>query len=645
MNSLFDLIEVGPQTVANDDWRPEAPPCLDGVDEVYFNFETNGLRWFDIHEPIALSIYAKGRSWYLPWGHSGAGNLDEATVYRFAQVELKGKSLRNINTRFDIHMGRKWGERLGNGGLDLEEMGCSVSDVGHYGALLDDHRFHTSLDSLIPDYLNETPMIRLDESRMVSYSAGAAQARARYNVESVKRLKEVMWPKLDAEGLQKVRKLEDDVIFPVVEMEKNGCPINQPLLEQWIKETHEKYVKCIMEIWKQTGLKINPNSGPDCTKLFRHLNIPILEHTPKGAGSFPDEVLKAIPHPTIKLLRYTKKLKSINSKLRSYRDSIDSKGILRYALHQLRMAKDESADSGDSGTCTGRFTSTEIVPGFGVNIQQVLKPEKQFLTFGDEFFVRELFIPASGLFLSADAEQIQYRLFAHEANNPKIIQAYQENPWLSFHKMIHGILKEYRPDLSYRRCKDVNFAKLFAAGLTKLAWMLEFITKKEFLELREAKAGRNHPKLQVTAEILKIYDREVPEVAFLLRKAENLAKERGYVKDILGRRMRFPDGQRLHKALNGRIQMSEASIVKTKVVELHKNRKYTGFLLRLQVHDEVDGDAKNGKETEDRVKEILNAQSFPDLRVPILWGVKTGTSWGDCSRDELAKLRAEAAAA
>lgn len=635
MSNLFDLIDANSDSlpVANDTWRPEAPPPLDGVKEIFLNVETNGLKWWENDRPIAISVYGGDRSWYLPFRHSGGGNLDEHVVKEWTQRELRGKRITNINTRFDIHMLREWG-------VDLEAQGNSVSDVGHYVALLDDHRYHMNLDSIIQDYLHETPMQRLDESRMASYSAGAAQARARYNVESVKRLKEILWPELDKQGLQRVRQLEDEFIFVVCEMEKNGGLLDHELLERWIKETLERYNKLKMQLYKDTGLKINPNSNTDVEKLFNKLGIPIEERTALGNASFTDDILKHIQHPHVKLLRKAKKYASLNSKLRKYRNVVDSKGILRYAIHQLRATRNDEEDAGETGTITGRCTSTEIVEGVGTNIQQVLKPEKQLLTFGDEFFVRDLHIPDPGMkHLSADAEQIQYRIFAHEASNPKILQAYKENPYLSFHKMVWAMLKVYKPDLSYRRTKDVNFAKMFLAGMVKIGFMLEYISKKEMEQIRRMKQW-DHPKLAPVKEILKIYDQEMPEVKAVSEKAEALAKQRGYIKTILGRRLRYLNDDEARKALNGRIQGSEADYVKTKGVELHKNRKYTGLKLRWQVHDEYDGDVAD-EEGMRRVDEVLNRQSFPDLKVPIMWKSKIGTSWGDCSREELEQIRAE----
>lgn len=636
MRNLFDIIDASgpPQPVANDTWRPGELPSLSGINKIYLNFETTGLRWFEDDRPISMSLRAGGRSHYIPWGHRGGGNLQEEQVRRWANAEIRGKHIVNINTRFDVHMGRVWG-------VDFEGLGNTVSDVAHYAALLDDHRFQSSLDYLIPEFLGEQPMQRLDESRMASYSAGAAAPRSMYNVEAVERLEAAMWPMLDAQNLQKVRQLEDQVIYVVCEMEKNGTLLDQELLEKWIKETTSRYHRALMDLAKEAGFKVNPNSAPDQAKLFAKLGIKNEERTKTGGQSFTEDVLKHIPHPTVQMLRRAKKYGSLNSKLKKYGKSVDSKGILRYALHQMRASKSDAENSEETGTVVGRFTSTEIVDGVGINIQQVLKPEKQFHKFGDEFFVRELHIPASGYHLAADAEQIQYRIFAHEANNPKVNAEYEKNPHLSFHKMTWALFRAKKPDLTYGRTKDVNFAKIFAAGPSKLGLMLEFITKKQFEELKAMKANRNHPWLAQVKEILDIYKREIPEADDLAKEATELAETRGYVTSILGRRMRFIDGERSHKALNGRIIMSEADIVKEKAVELHRNRKYTQLLLRFQVHDEFDGDIPDAEHAK-RVNEVLNHQSFK-LRIPILWKTTIGTSWGDCAKAELAEMRAQKA--
>lgn len=632
--NLWDLIPE-PVVSNHERWVPEAPPSLAGIRDVELDCETTGLKWWEDDRPIGIALRTpNGRCQYLPWGHRGGGNLDEAVVRRWAQTELRGKRITNLNTRFDIHMMRAWG-------VDLEAQGNEVSDVGHYAALLDDHRQSFSLESIAQDYLGVGKVNDgMDKTRMAYYHAGRVAAYAEQDVRLVGELKAKMWPLLDEQDLQRVRALEDKVIYVVCEMEKNGAIIDMELLERWILQSEGDLVRCLLEIHKLTGFNINPASSQDRARLFQKLNLPIA-HTDKGAPSFTDEVLKTIDHPVIGLLRRASKLTSLRSKyLLKYKKAVDSKGILRYSLHQLRAQKSDMDSAGESGTVSGRFSSSSVTNDVGANIQQVMKAAKQRVSFGfgeddethdDEIFiVRKLHKPGSGLFLSADAMQIEYRLFAGYAKSPRVLEAYKQDPLMSFHKFVWGMLKPFKPDLTYRRTKDCNFAKIYGAGLTKLAEMLEFITHEEAESLRKTKAGRMHPKLAQALAVDTIYNREMPEVPVLLREASTLAERRGYVHTLLGRRMRFTDKYaRVHKAFNGVVQGGAADIMKQKLVELHDARKDTGLLLRYTVHDEVDGDVPDESAAK-RVGDILNHQSFPELPVPILWEVATGPTWKDC---------------
>jgi hypothetical protein len=361
-------------------------------------------------------------------------------------------------------------------------------------------------------------------------------------------------------------------------------------------------------------------------------------------------------------MRYAGKLTSLRSKyLVNTQNTMGSDGILRYALHQMRASKDDFADTGEAGTVTGRYSSTELVKGIGVNIQQRMKAAKQRTSFGfnekddshdDEIFlVRKLHIPASGFLLASDMDQAQYRIFASYANNPKIIQAYRDNPHLSFHEFMHETIRPYA-QITYRQQKDTNFAYLFGAGLTKMALMLGHINVAEYNAIRDSK-DFDHPKLAPTKEVRRIYEREVPEVKSLLEEASHLGKpecdskcdkrdalhqrlkHRGYVKDAIGRRMRFPQGYKLHKAFNGVDQMTEASYMKTKLVELHQARHETGLVLRITNHDEVVGDIQD-LDGAKRVDAILNAQSFPSLRVPLTWSTTVGKNWAETGNMESA---------
>ena len=51
--------------------------------------------------------------------------------------------------------------------------------------------------------------------------------------------------------------------------------------------------------------------------------------------------------------------------------------------------------------------------------------------------------------------------------------------------------------------------------------------------------------------------------------------------------------------------------------------------MRFTVHDDLDGDCPD-EESARMVGEILNRQTT-ELRVPILWDVKIGKNWAECS--------------
>lgn len=673
---LFDLVSLMTQPEVST-WTPQAPPCLDGITEIELDVESDGLRWWAGDRPIGFAVALPGeQTQYLPFAHRGGGNLDEVAVKRWAQRELRGKRITNLNTKFDVHMLREWG-------VDLEAQACEVSDVAHYAALLDDHRgdvgadrkYHGfSLESIVEDYLPDERKVThvdgrtLDTRRMSDYHAGAIAIRAEADVRQVQKLKRLMWPMLDAQNLQCVRALEDQVIFAVCEMERNGTLIDVDLLDRWLIEIDAEMHALARAFADAVGFQVNPRSPDDMIRVFEKLHLKI-EHTKDGKPSFTADILKATGHPTaLQILRW-KKLSSVKSKsLVPYARTVDrSTGLLRYALHQLRAQKDEH-DEYAAGTVSGRFSSTKIIDTKdheeGMNIQQVIKPAKQRVSMGfhegddshdDEIYiVRRLHVPQRGqLFISADAMQIEYRLFADYTRAPRLMQIYADDPMASFHRKVHAMLLPYKPDLTYRRQKDVNFAKIYNAGVRKMAWMLDYISAAEFRELSSSKWNdhgkwRNHPtlkpKIDEVLEINRIYDREIPEARPLTRRAMHTAmpfcndrckkgdrlhrttEHRGYVCTILGRRSRFPDGDRIHKALNTIIQGGAADIMKQKLVELHAQRRALGLTLRYTVHDEVDGCVVD-REAARRVAVVLNRQSFLQLKVPILWETSIGANW------------------
>lgn len=607
------------QVRSDPNWHAQPPPDISNIHDIVLNFETDGLDWRRGNKPVGVTIGSlDGRlHQYLPFAHRGGGNLDEEQVLDYLRREVRGKRITNANTRFDVHMGM-------NIGVDFEAQGCEVSDVQHWAALLDDHRRRFALDVLARDYLGGVEVERVDERVMADYHAAEVAPRAEYQAQLVSQLHAKMWSLLDEQDLQHVRQLEDDVIYPLCEMERNGSPLDVELLRDYHARCTARHDELMMEVSREAGFAFE-HTASGWKQLLEHLRLDVPD-------SFKESVLDQYDHPLVKTAQEASRYASLDSKtFFAYMQNIDASGVLYYDIHQLR--------SDEGGTVSGRFS----IP----YVHQIPNQGNHFAAFGEDLYPRRLFIGAGGLpYLSADAMQIEFRLFAHHAKNAAILQAYRDDPTMSFHRKMEALLQQYKPDIVYEHVKNFNFARQYGARLVKLATMMGFITEGEAAEIRARKAWHD-PRLATIREIEAAYARVLPEGDALLDRAAHLAKpncddycwrgdalhrqyrHRGYVKTLVGRRSRFHDGYKTYIALNRVLQGSGADIMKRKVTELHRERRYTGLRMRLTTHDQVGGDATL-PETRERVAEVLNAQSYPELRVPILWDCETGPSMADC---------------
>lgn len=607
------------------EWRADEPPDLSSINEIVLNFATTGFDWAHSHRPIGVTVSTLDRQMtrFLPFAFTHGGNLDEAVIKRWAERELRNKKIYGSKIKFDVHHAREWG-------VDLEAQGCTFSDIQHTAALLDDHRKRFALDVLAADYLpNERRIARVDESRHADYHASEVAERECYTAQLVGQLRDVLYPQIDEQGLREIHDIEDRVIPAVVEMEKNGAPIDLDLLDQYHRECHAAYDALMLEISHDVGFAFE-HTASGWKRLLEHLHLAIPD-------AFAESDLTPIDHPLVRKGQLASQHASLNSKIfDAYKQHVDADGLLRFDINQLR--------SDDGGTVSGRFS-------IGL-VQQVPNHDNHTAVFGEQWFPRRLFVggrrPDGGRFpyLEADAAQIEFRLLVHYTQNARLLQAYKDDPWMSFHKTMQSMLMAYKPDMLYTHTKSYNFAAQYGARSIKLAVMMGFITIQEGQEIREAKRW-NDPRLTLIHQIEAAYKQAHPEASALLDHASHLAKpacdkyckrgdllhrqypHRGYVKTLRGRRSRFRPNDKSYIGLNRVLQGTGADAMKVKLAELHDARRETGLVLRITNHDAALGDATT-TETREKVSEILNRQSFAELRVPILWTCGTGASWADC---------------
>ena len=610
VGSLF----AGTHTEATWKAPTEFPDFSAYAAEAHFGFDTE-TDSKDPHKakPVGLAVCTPDdRRYYFPFGHRGGGNLDEGAVKRWAAANLARKHLSILNAKYDVHVCHNWG-------LDLEGIGSQIHDPAFKAALLDENRRRFNLDLLSQDLLGlEKSATYEDKSSIADSSAAETGEYAEHDAYLHLALDLKQQVDIDKQDLSAVCELEDNLIYSTVEMEHNGGLIDRPKLERWVREVSLAHETAILQIHHSTGMKVNPNSIKDMARLFDKLGLeyprtePSQDH-PEGEVTFEEEYLGKVTHPDVRACMAAKKLDSLNSKyLKKYLKALDSNNILRYDLHQLR---------GDEyGTVTGRYASANL------NIQQVMKVESQLEEEAiAAWIVRELFIPAPGCFyVSADASQIEFRWFAHYSGSARLIQEYCDNPHIDFHQLVADMLSQKRKD-----AKHNNFGKVYGMGIEKLARKLGYPCNCGCdVRVRwDRRAHRLDCKMQTAFDIAKNYDERFPEAKRLLEQASKVAKKRGYVRTVMGRRRRYPDGTRLHSALNAVIQGTAADTFKVKCLETYRNRKFLEMTMRAPVHDELDGDLANPDKAV-QFKELLEA---PDARipcrVPLLWDVEVGANW------------------
>jgi DNA polymerase-1 len=594
MNKQMDLI---PRTNTAPSYRPPSSlPELGRYDRLVVDTETTGKNKHTDRPVGAALALPDGSSHYLPWAHRGGGNLDPALIRRWAKAELKGKTIVNLNTGFDVEMFLHFQ-------VDLEAQGNRLRDIGHSAALLNEHRYSGfNLNSLAVEYLGpQEKKLEIDPTKIADMAAGEVAPYAEHDARLALRIDDAQLPLLKKDQLERVSAVEGDLIWVVGEMERNAARLDRSKLLRWRQEAVQKHQQAILEVYRLTGMKVNPNSPKDITALLKKLNLPSHLVTASGEDSIALENLRSFRHPVLDLCIRAVHYKSILSKyLDKYYHALAGGELLRFSLHQLR---------GDEyGTITGRFSSANV------NIQQVMKVSKQVKAYGDEFVIRELFVPDQGFKLfSADASQIEYRLFADYSANPMLVKAYSEDPDTDFHDLTMKMIQRFNPECDRDRSKVGNFLAIYGGG-------------------DEAAAAQLNMSLADARIFMAGYHEAFPEARRLSNLAMRLAEQRGYVKTRLGRRRRYPKAEHLHSALNAVIQGTAADIMKLKLLELYRERKTLGIhKLRMTVHDEAVGDQDPDPKFTTRIKECLDRPCFDDLKVPILWDIVAGANWKECA--------------
>lgn len=387
------------------------------------------------------------------------------------------------------------------------------------------------------------------------------------------------------------------------DMEQRGIRVSRKYLQAWQYQLRYDMEDTHRELVDAAGRDINWNSPPQLRNLLYGkrsdggLGLKPTRRTKSGKNDSADKTaLVALNHPVgAALLRYRKLNHACNVGAQSILDAIEDDGAVHCSFNQI--------------VDTGRMSCEDP------NLQG------QDRTSG----VRKGFRPRKGLVLRmADYSQVEMRFASHYANEPFLVQKFNEEDNFDAHTATAMRMFGQTEVSSNQRkyAKDVNFATIYGAGEEKQTEML--MTRVTLEEARQACRDMGYvpsvaesPHRALVALLREKYQEMMPAMRKCARQEAQICEQRGFVVNAYGR-LRYLDEDESYKAFNTKIQGTAADRAKRGLVAVYRELQLNKgeLALLLQIHDEIIYESEGDPRTDRRVLELLN--DLDTFRVPII---------------------------
>ena len=453
------------------------------------------------------------------------------------------------------------------------------------------------IDELIgPRGKNQKSMRDLSPAEVYEYAAEDADITLR--------LKNKLEPELKKFDCDKLFYEIEMPLMPVLaEMEMNGVCLDTVSLAETSKQFTNRMNEIEARIYELAGETFNIASPKQVGEiLFEKLKIvEKAKKTKTGQYVTSEEVLQQLrnKHEIVADILEHRGLKKL---IGTYIDALPK--LINPTTGHIHTSFNQTI------TATGRLSSSDP------NLQNIpIRGED-----GKE--IRKAFIPEPGcLFFSADYSQIELRVMAHLSQDPHMIEVFREGKDLHaataaniYKKDITEVTRDERT-----KSKRANFGIIYGITVFGLAERLDI--------------SRDEAKMLIDG-----YFTTFPEVHDYMEKSKEVAREKGYVTTLFGRRRYLPDinshnatvrGFAERNAINAPIQGTAADIIKVAMIRIHNRFKTEGIRSKmiLQVHDELNFSVY--PEEKERVEKIVleEMQQAIELTVPLVADSGFGQNW------------------
>ena len=602
-NASFETLETTPQNyqlIDNEDDMRKICDFFRTNEILSLDTETTSTSPIDA-ELVGLSFAVKEfEAFYVPIPAKREEALRIVNIFKEVYEDPKILKV-GQNLKYDLEVLRNYDIHLAGPMFDTM--------IAHY---LIQPELHHNMDYMAEIYLNYQT-IHIDEligpkgknqKSMRDLLPSQVYEYAAEDADVTLRLKNKLEPELKKYECEKLFYEIEMPLMPVLaEMEMNGVCLDTASLQETSKVLTDRMNELEARIYELAGEQFNIASPKQVGEiLFDKLKIvEKAKKTKTGQYVTSEDVLQQMcnKHEIVADILEHRGLKKL---IGTYIDALPK--LINPRTGHIHTSFNQTI------TATGRLSSSDP------NLQNIpIRGED-----GKE--IRKAFVPEPGcLFFSADYSQIELRVMAHLSQDQNMIEVFREG------KDLHAATAAniYKKDISEvtrderTKSKRANFGIIYGITVFGLAERLDI--------------PRDEAKMLIDG-----YFATFPQVHDYMEKSKEVARQKGYVTTLFGRRRYLPDinsnnatvrGFAERNAINAPIQGTAADIIKVAMIRIHERFQKEGIKSKmiLQVHDELNFSVyPEEKERVERIviEEMQNA--FP-LNVPLVADSGFGQNW------------------
>jgi len=582
---------------------------LQKADLFALDTETTSLNYMQA-ELVGLSFaVAEGEAAYLPVAHDyldAPEQLDRDHVLASLKALLEDSNAKKVgqNLKYDASVLANYGIKLAGIAYD------TMIESYVYNSIATRH----DMDSLADKYLGHKT-ISFEEiagkgKKQLTFNQIELEQASPYAAEDADvtlRLHNVLWEKIEAEP--SLVALFNEVELPLVSIlsgvERQGVLIEKSKLDAQSVELGTRMLELEAKAHEIAEQPFNLSSPKQLQEiLFVKMELPVIKKTPKGAPSTAEEVLQelALNYPLPKLILEYRSLSKLKS---TYTDKLptlieEKTGRVHTSYHQ-------------AVTATGRLSSSDP------NLQNI--PVRA----GEGRRIRQAFIPEAGYkYVAVDYSQIELRIMAHLSQDKGLLTAFSEGKDIHratasevFSVELDDVTSDQR-----RSAKAINFGLIYGMSAFGLGRQL------------------NIPQKEAKQYMARYFER-YPGVLTYMDDTRKVAKDKGYVETLSGRRLYLPEINARNKmrqmaaeraAINAPMQGTASDIIKKAMINVAgwiETVETDSIRMLMQVHDELVFEIKE-EHVEAYVAKIKDLMAAAmSLDVPLLAEAGVGDNWDE----------------